>query len=171
MNKNELIMESEIGKYTRMHPELNKDEVKALIDDEYRFDKYKMSGLANNNIDIIKAFDNGYGNRKKSDVIDATLDKDDNVKGTVLDEEYYSKLLNYVKDLSRKYEDEIREGNIEINPCEKSCDYCDFKNICRFDLKMNDKYREIERINKNNIKEKLDEIYGKDSDGGNHGVD
>ncbi len=97
----------------------------------------KMTGLVNENMDIIKMLDNDM--TSKSDIIPVTLKKDGSIGAysqTILPEDYGA-LRRYAGDKIKEFGRRILDGDVEINPYEKgqsgSCTYCAYRSICGFD--------------------------------------
>ncbi len=137
----------------------NDAEVIKSICDIARNKKFIMSGLANKNDEVLSAFDENILHNHNTDVINIKINKSSEVKGNVIEEDYYTKLLRYVNDLSEDIKSEIKSGCIDINPIKKACEYCDYKHICNFDETMNNEYRKPTSIKIDELKELLDDKY------------
>lgn len=79
-------------------------------------------------------------NVKDSNIIKA-IRKGENIEFNGISEENLQKLEEYASNISALALKQIKEGNIESSPTEKSCEYCKYKAICLYNL--NDGYREI----------------------------
>ena len=114
--------------------------------DEFNTDKYKMEGLILDNIDSINAMDENYSNTNLITVfsLKGRAKKDISKCDNVLDKKEIEKINNHLKKLIKKFVDDMRNGNIKLNPIKTSkffaCDYCDYKSICKFDNIL-DKFR------------------------------
>ncbi len=123
----------------------------------------KLKGFVNSDEDVISIMDRSY-----STVLPVKLDKNNSVKANknILPEEKLQKLLKYTRDSIVELGDDIASGNIDINPAklgkDTGCDYCDFKDICRFDTKYGgNSYRIInkditDKFYEEDVKDELD---------------
>ena len=111
----------------------------------------KMKGLVLKDARVVRAMDkdkDGY-----SLVIPAAFKKDGDFKAnsSVVTEEEFDLLREYVNDKMISLCEEMLSGEIKIEPVKHSnrtqCEYCDFSSICQFDTGIKDnKYKTI--INK-----------------------
>lgn len=120
------------------------------------FKKLKMSGLVLNDKEIIKNMDTSllYGS---SNIIPVNYKTDGNLaaKGnSVADINSYKILMDYAIKKAHLIGNEILDGNITATPYKQnnflSCEYCDYKSICSFDI-TNDKYRVFKKLNDNEV--------------------
>lgn len=139
---------------------LSQEEIEALLRKEL-----KMSGLVISEEKVLEAMDIEFSEGKTvSDIIPVgytakgALKKD----SSVADQEAYEAVMEYTKEKAKEIGEEIRSGNVEINPYKKkqvtSCSYCEFKPICRFDTaNAENKYRNFKPWKKEEIWEKITE--------------
>lgn len=115
------------------------------VNDSFKTEKekenqFKMSGLTTGEADVVGALDNTIspGVNPSSNIIEVKYLKDGTVSGKVASEEEFDHLLKFV---SRKIEsigEEIKKGNVDIQPYYKNenkngCTFCKYKDICRFE--------------------------------------
>lgn len=126
---------------------LTEKEAKIQILKDNFFKEYKMSGLYNKDIDVLKMMEKdlaGYSELMSGIAVtqNGNLDSRTNY---ALDAEIYKKFVNYVAKEADKHREEMMSGNIEINPKEysnqyTSCKYCPHKAICQFDISLGSEY-------------------------------
>lgn len=90
-------------------------------------DKFRMSGMVLNNIDVITAMEKNL----EGVYIPASLNKDGTVSGNVISLKSLSNLKNKVNGLIREMADKLQSGVISALPTEDGCDYCYYKDICK----------------------------------------
>lgn len=107
-------------------------------------DEYKMQGYTHP--DSIEEIDNSGG---KSSIIDVNYVKSRaEYSGKIMDEENFSKLMEYIHYHIEVIYEKMTEGNIEIKPKRSyntttdslvnPCGYCNYRSLCRYDLFYND---------------------------------
>lgn len=113
-------------------------------------EKYKMTGITLRNTDVVRAVDNDLDG--KSNIIPVKI-KEGMVEesNSVYSKDEMDKITEFVKQKVCKTAEAIVAGKIAINPYTFSnrtpCQYCLYKEICRFDFK-NDRFRYIRDIKK-----------------------
>lgn len=130
----------------------------------------RMSGLVNGEKDVLPLLDRNFAGKDglspsvKSQVVPAETLKDGRLSkaSSVADTEGFGRLIAYTKGKVSKLSEEIREGNIEINPYKLgdscACDYCGYRGVCGFDGKREGyAYRKLKELSK---EEAWREIYG-----------
>ena len=115
--------------------DLQPDDIEADIRNQL-----KMTGLVNENMDIIKMLDSDM--TSKSDIIPVSLKKDGTVGAysqTILPEDFNA-LRSYTADKIKEFGKRILEGDVEVNPYDtgtrSSCDYCVYRAVCGYDEKV-----------------------------------
>ncbi len=139
------VYEKEIQRYRQDGNEAMTDE--EIIQEvvwEQKYKTYRMSGLVNSDLDVIRAMDKDALTRKGSSVILPVSGSTDRIdsRSNALSSGEYQKLMEYVSDLADQMTQDILEGQIPINPVSGVCDYCKFQSICGFDRKLGDHYRD-----------------------------
>lgn len=143
------------------------------------FKKLKMTGIINEQDDILQLLDSSISINDKNKFLSESIDiRTDNSKLAkyigmgMISTEQFNSLLEYS---STKVDDincEIVKGNIERNPYQynekKSCDYCNFNNICRYSAKVNQQYRHIHPIKFDTF---LDELKCEPEEENDNGMD
>ena len=115
-------------------------------DEQYKC--YRMSGLVNSDFNVIEAIDKelsqATGNSKIIKV--GTTKTGLSSRSTVIESNNYMKFINHVYDMAENMRKDIIDGNIQINPTENACTYCPYGGVCGFDLKVGDRYRQLEKL-------------------------
>ncbi|KAF5030677.1 ATP-dependent helicase/deoxyribonuclease subunit B [anaerobic digester metagenome] len=124
------------------------------------FNKLSLKGYVLEDSEIITGMDNEIGDKKASDIIPVTFNKDGSTSKsskTLTDKEFkvlLSKTDSVAKDIAGK----ILAGNIGINPYRKEsgdkvpCSFCDFRGVCQFDPSSDkNSYRKIKKLKKDEI--------------------
>lgn len=102
--------------------------------------KLKMTGLVNDNPDIIHMLDESLTTR--SDIIPVEYKKDGTLtaRSQTATSQEYAAISRFAGRKIREFGRRILEGEIGVNPYETStrdsCRYCDFRSICRYDEKI-----------------------------------
>ena len=97
----------------------------------------KMTGLVNDNTDIIRKLDTGIVT--KSDIIPVELKKDGTptAKSQTASSDQYEAISGFVNKKVKEFGRNILNGDISVNPYGdskmQSCTYCAYKHICGFD--------------------------------------
>lgn len=141
---------------------INKEHVEEEI-----FKRLKMDGLVVSDIKIAAAIDHKIETVGKSDIISYEVKKDGDVsaRSQALELEDFNNLMRHVRSNIKKFSSEIIEGRTEIKPVKEgdftSCDYCEYKGICQFDLKIDDNsYNNIKALTKEEVIEKIRDVKG-----------
>lgn len=92
-------------------------------------DKFRMSGMVLNNIDVITAMEKNV----EGVYIPVTMNEDGSVSGNVISLKSLTRLQNKVNDLIKEMATDLQSGVIRALPTEKGCVYCDYKDVCRRD--------------------------------------
>lgn len=129
------------------------------------FEQMKMSGLGVKDLNIIKKIDSEVDVKRKSDVINVRLKKNDGFYSysDVIEKEDFNLLLDHVRSFTKEVGNEILKGKSTIRPIKKSynrkaCDYCDYKSICQFDQALQDnEYRVLQKMKTKEVLKKLRE--------------
>ncbi len=131
--------------------ELSPEEINELI-----AGKLRMSGVVNEDLEIIKRLDGEL--ETKSDVIPVELKKDGSLssRSSVLSGEDLQTMSDYVSRKISQIGNEIVNGTISLNPYEKgaeeACTYCAYKKVCGFETAMPGcAKRKLESIDKTEV--------------------
>ncbi|MBB6623805.1 helicase-exonuclease AddAB subunit AddB [Clostridium gasigenes] len=123
--------------------ELGEEEVEKQV-----LEKLKMNGLLLKDAKLVRAMDNDM--ETYSLVIPATFKKDGDFSSnsSVITEEQFDILRNYVNEKMVEICEEMLSGEIKIEPCKSQkttyCTYCDYSSVCQFDTGIKDnKYKVI----------------------------
>lgn len=102
--------------------------------------KFKMSGLTSCEEGVINAIDTTLESGSKSKIVEVALDKTGEVdkRSNVANEKEFLSLMDYVDKAIINVSEQIKEGNINIEPYYESesyngCSFCDYKDICKFE--------------------------------------
>lgn len=145
------------------------------------YKKLKLDGLVNSDKEVIISMDSKLGNKDgelipsmKSDIIPVAINKDMTLGkvSKVASKKEIEALLDYVENRLEDGSKEILNGVVKINPYQlknkKACDYCPFKSVCGFDLRLPEhNYRKLGNVSMEDIKK---EIFGLE-DGDKNEVD
>lgn len=112
------------------------DEFEKMIRDELN-KGFKLNGIIISDKETVDAIAGDF--EKNSDIVDVGIKKDGTLKGKALiSEEDFINLQEAVISKVTELIVHMENGNIDIYPMKvgggTSCDYCDLKGICRFDL-------------------------------------
>ena len=138
-----------------------KREPKEIIDEEIR-KNLKMKGLILSDVDVIRLHDNTL-ETGTSKIIPATLSKSGEVtegRTSGVTKEQFEILQEYIFNKLKDLSAEILEGEIKLNPYNKSgktpCEFCSYKAICNFNPRLNgNSFNFIEKKSKNEIINKM----------------
>lgn len=165
-----------ILEYRKKHPDSEFDEdalrLRAIREEQYK--AHRMAGMVNDDSDVIQSMDeNVYETSGISDILPVQTTKSGlSSRSVVMNSHDYMKFIHYVSDKADDMKNRIMEGNIEINPIEGACQYCPYGGVCRFDRKLGDRYREVEKVSLEEVINILHAEDGKESSGEeNHAVD
>lgn len=112
--------------------------------------KYRMSGILLDDIKILNAMDIELDSGVSSKIIPVKIKKDGEIaktsKNNLKNKDEINELLENVEENIKGLSFKIKSGDISIKPYkyqkQTGCDYCPYKNICKFDIKKNH-YRKI----------------------------
>jgi len=100
-------------------------------------DKLKMTGLVNENMDIVKLLDKDISGT--SDIIPVMIKKDGGfgARSQTATREEYQAISNFVGRKIKEFGKNILDGDISVNPYVRdnsdSCTYCSYRSICGYD--------------------------------------
>ncbi len=100
----------------------------------------RTKGLVNADEGVISLLDRDFTG--KSLVVPVERNKDGSLskKASVINEKDYNVISNYVNHKIKSFGQEIKAGNITVNPYEgnggQACTYCAYRSICGYDIKM-----------------------------------
>ena len=130
-----------------------------VVEDEI-FNKLSLKGYILEDEKIINSMDNEIEEKKYSDIIPVTFNKDGSTSKSskTLTVKEYRALLNKTDQVAKEIAEKIIKGNIDIQPYRKDsgdktpCSYCEFKGICQFDTSVDkNNYRRIKKLKKDDI--------------------
>lgn len=111
-------------------------------------EKLKMDGYANSDYQIIEHMETDLPDKCVSIPVIRSK-KGYHSRSKVMDTESFEHIREHTRKKLLEAGNEIMKGNIAISPYKKSketaCEYCEFKEICHFDSRM-DRYRELPDI-------------------------
>ena len=121
----------------------------------------KPDGLVNEEEAVYRAMDEEF--EQKSDVIPVELKKSGELsaRSSVASAEEFEILSEYVNHSIVEAGNEIYHGNVEISPFVEgqlsSCDYCPYKSVCGFDIKIKGfQERKPQKMDKKDIFERME---------------
>lgn len=136
--------------------ELDEKEIQQAI-----LKELKPNGVVNEEEAIFRAMDENF--ETKSDVIPVELKKTGELssRSSVASTEEFAILSEYVNKIIVEKGNEIYAGNVEVSPFVEgqmsSCEYCPYKAICGFDVKIQGyEERRGQKVDKKEIFEKMD---------------
>lgn len=103
------------------------------------FEKFKLSGVSNDEIEVLNKIDKNIETNLKSDVVNVRLKKDGTAysNSEVFSEEKFDEMRENVNEKIKELGNKILNGDIEIDYDKaeklKACNYCDFSGICKRD--------------------------------------
>lgn len=120
--------------------------LRTIEDEKYKC--YRMTGLVNSDFHVIESIDHEMGDKTgASKIVKVSTTKNGvSKRSTVIDSDNYMKFIDHVYTMADEMKQDILKGNIEINPTEKACTYCPYGGVCGFDRKLGDRYREMEKV-------------------------
>ena len=134
---NKKIVPSGMYYYRIQDPILNINETELSDLEEERLKRLKLRGLLLHDEQILRLFDQNID--QSSLIIPATLNKNGSIskKSSTIKQDDLNILKRYVRKKAENIAKNIYEGQLSIRPYrykeETSCDYCQYKSICRFD--------------------------------------
>lgn len=122
----------------------------------------RLDGILNSDEAVLTHLDHTM--KSSSLVIPAGRKKDKSLTSAskVLDQDSFLAMLEFTKRKKKAISEEILKGRAQIDPYEMNqvtgCDYCPYKNICGFDLKIPGcAYRTLLRLDKEDVIQKMKE--------------
>lgn len=158
------------GLYFKVHnPYVEKPVCESLSEDEAtryetmikmvedsKYEKYRMTGLVNDKLEIIRAMDSeALGEKSARSKVLPVTGKATSISETsyAMNTENLEKLIEHVSGVADEMQEQIFQGDISLNPIESACDYCKFGGICGFDRKLGGRFRELEPWDLKKVKE------------------
>ena len=136
--------------------EVGEEEIQAAI-----LKELKPDGLVNNGEAVYRAMDDEF--EQKSDVIPVELKKSGELsaRSSVASAEEFSILSEYVNHSITETGNAIYQGNVQVEPFVEgqtsSCDYCPYKAVCGFDVKIKGyEERKPRKIDKKDLFERME---------------
>ena len=113
----------------------------------------KMRGITLKDVEVVRAIDREIV--KDSEVLPVTLksDGDFSKNSSVLSEDEWHVILNYVEAKVAGLSEQILSGRVSIEPYKKNnndnaCTYCNYKAICQFDMLFEgNQYKYLQKYN------------------------
>ena len=135
----------------------------------------RMTGVVNADENIVASLDGAFGT--KSDVIPVERKKDGSfsARSSILQENDFRVISDYVNLKIREIGTGILNGNIELNPyiqgsgqsAKDACTYCPYSRVCGFDRKIPGfRKRELEAIPEEEALRKMEEALNSSREGG-----
>lgn len=122
----------------------------------------RVNGIVNDREEILDAMDRSH--QGTSRVIPVSYQKNGSLGKTssTMNTEEFSRMSSYVSKKIKQLGEEILKGNIGVNPYRKkegtACDYCEFKEICGFDPKMEpENYRRLKDLSREEVLKRMEE--------------
>lgn len=126
---------------------------------ENLLEQFQMNGLINSSEEVIEAMDSGLEGKS---VVVPVSKKNGKISShpNLVGEEDFTILIEHVKNSVNELNEQIDQGNIEINPYEKknytSCDYCPYMAVCGFDPRLPFcKYRKLDGMKPEEVWNKI----------------
>ena len=119
---------------------LNRHSDETIINKSLK-DKFRMSGMVLNNIDVITAMEKN----AEGVYIPAVINEDGSVSGNVISLKSIERLKNKVNELIKGMANDLQSGVIRALPTEDGCRYCNYKDVCR--RESTDPVREFDSLN------------------------
>lgn len=148
--------------------QLDSEQVKKEV-----LDKLKMNGLLLKDAEIIRAMDNDMETYSLIIPAKFKVDGDFTANSSVVTEEEFSILRDYVNAKMIELCEDMLSGRIKIEPCKVQkapyCQYCDYGAICQFDTSIKDnKYKIVVKKDESEIWDKMKKtLEGGESNGEN----
>lgn len=158
-NKARLGLEEEVkpGGFLYMYVHKFRDEKRAWNDiqaaqlDEAFLKSYQLQGLLNNDVDVLKAYDERLTAGFKSDIVPLGMKKDGSLNATskVADEETIYQFIQHNKQNFVDIASRIMDGHNEVAPMQYRnqlpCQYCQYQAVCHVDSMIDSpKYRRVD---------------------------
>lgn len=133
-------------------------------------DELKMTGMVSDDEEVIKMLDKDF--EDKSHIIPVARKKDGSFtqNSSVLSDEDFSYVSDFVKQKMKEIGNSILEGDISLNPYEQTrqnaCTYCNYKSICGFDKKLGaGLVRELDDMSQDLAMEKIKNALNTENEG------
>lgn len=100
----------------------------------------RMKGLVNADDSVIGLLDSDFAGKSLIVPVERNKDGSFSKKSSVIDEKDFTLVSNYVNHKIKSFGQEIKAGNIAVNPYEgnggQACTYCEYRSICGYDIKI-----------------------------------
>ena len=137
------------------------EQVPEMIDQAV-FESLKMDGVALDDREVLKQFDDELYETMKSSVVQVRLKKDGGFTkdSKVVTESVFNAMIDHVKETIVGIGNDLMAGRIEIAPCKSntfvSCQYCDYQALCQFEPQMDGKaYNKLQTHSNEEVIEKI----------------
>ena len=134
----------------------SKSEIERAVKEQNK--GFKMSGLLIDNEDVLNSMEEGL----KGEFIPAQKTKTSGVYSkysSIVSEEEFAKILDYVDVCIKETGMEIYSGNINAMPIRKACEYCDYSSVCRFEK--GSAVTDLPKYGKQKLLNKINDYFGK----------
>lgn len=128
----------------------------------------RMEGMVNEDDPVLPSIDSNFATtsgelpiKTKSVVAPFETDKNGNLKknSSTVQTKQFEDIINYTRKNISKMAGEIKNGKTEINPYKKddssmttACDYCSYKDVCRFDVRIpGNVYRSLKKLTDDDV--------------------
>ena len=98
---------------------------------------FRMNGLTLNDVKVLEDTDTGMSG-SSTVVSNLRRNKSGDYTGPICSDREMKSLIKKAEQIAGFTGEAMMTGNTAVNPREGACDYCDFKSICRFDVKLKD---------------------------------
>lgn len=147
----------------------DEETAKAAIDDAI-YGEFTAKGLVNSDFEIIKALDHDFADEAGTIADGVTSSKIPVVtkkaggfsenRCRIATEEEFGLLMDVARAKMKKQAEAIKNGEVSITPTSENgvitgCAYCDYKDVCGFDLKNGGRAKSLRKYSRENIWKKL----------------
>ena len=94
---------------------------------------FRLSGLTLNDPVVLRAADADESEGASAILKGVRRTRDGGLSGAVIGDDELNALLSEAKVVATKAFERMAAGEIRVDPIEKTCDYCDYRTVCRFD--------------------------------------
>lgn len=136
-----------------LHKEIVKDPKKTY--EKQKLDNLKLNGYSNENKNILKEFDNTYGNSELIKGLKTTKTGNFYITSKTITDDEIKNLITKTDKIIDQTIENIEKADFDINPkiingINKSCEYCKYQDLC-FKTPKNNIYIKIEKEEENEL--------------------
>ncbi|CFW97413.1 DNA helicase subunit AddB [Syntrophomonas zehnderi OL-4] len=129
----------------------------------------KMKGLALKDISIVRSMDNALQGNSEFLPLGIKQNDEFTANSSVLEEQEFELLIDYINDLLKELGDEMLRGKIAIEPAKKdkwkACDNCIYHAVCQFDkLFAGNQFKNMAGLQDTEVMTKIREHRGRKAD-------